>query len=271
MSDQFTVAARVVPLRGGHNFREVAGYPTNTGQQLRRGMLWRSAGLDRLSEHDCQQVLGLGIRTIADLRTDRERDLFRTPSTLSDNVRTLTWTSHYDDVPTSAASESTWRDMDPAVLRREIAKLYTRIAEAHAVQLSDLYMAIAEHASPILIHCTAGKDRTGIAIAILLELVGVTRESVLHDYEQTNIGLKKHMVNLESAVGVGATANWMAALGPDGRNVLLEANRAYLIATLADIEQRFGSVQDFALKALALSDSTLDRLRSVLIEPQAPR
>src|SRR5258705_5994526 len=144
MSAQPAVTARLVTLRGGHNFREVAGYPTNTGHWLRRGMVWRSAGLDRLSEDDCEQVLGLGIRTIADLRTDHERDLFRTPATLSNNVRTLTWTSHYDDVPTSAASESAWRDMDPAVLRREIAKLYTRIAEAHAAQLRDLYTAIAD-------------------------------------------------------------------------------------------------------------------------------
>jgi protein-tyrosine phosphatase len=223
-----------------------------------------------LSEEDCKEVLGLGIRTIADLRTDHERQLFRTPATLSSKVRTLTWTSHYDDVPTTTARESTWRDLDAAALRREIAKLYTRIAEAHVAQLRDLYTAIAEGASPILVHCTAGKDRTGIAIAILLELVGVTRDSVLHDYEQTNTGIKKHMVDLESAAGVGLAANWMAALGPEGRDVLLEANRAYLLAALADIEQRFGSVDDFALSALTLSSATLDRLRSVLIEPQQP-
>jgi protein-tyrosine phosphatase len=150
-------------------------------------------------------------------------------------------------------------------LRGEISRLYTRIAETHARQLSDLYQSIADGGGPILIHCTAGKDRTGIAVAILLELVGVPRGWVVWDYEQTNRYLKKHMVNVESVAAVGATAKWLDTLGPEGRDLVLGVDRSYLLTALKDLDQRFGSIEAFARVGLGLSVETLDELRRTLL------
>jgi len=267
MSDSTVVTPRVLALEGGHNFREVGGYPTTSGAKVRRGLVWRSAGLDRLSGPDCELIRSLGIRTIADLRTEHERNLFPTPTGVPDGARTLSWGGSVEDAAPRTGTRPAWSDLDLATLRREIARLYTHVAEAHSVQFAEVYRAIADGAVPILIHCTAGKDRTGLAIAILLELIGVRREWVIWDYEQTNTHLERHMVSLESAIGVGGMADWLAALGPEGRELLLAADEAYLLAALADIEDRFGSVEDFARQALGLSTGTIDALRRQLLEP----
>jgi protein-tyrosine phosphatase len=266
MPEAQSAPPRVIALDGGHNFREVGGLPTNTGATMRRGLIWRSAGLDLLTPLDCDRIHELGIRTIADLRTGHERDLFPTPTALSGGVRMLNWNSNAEDVSPSTDRGPAWRDLEPASLRGEIARLYTHIADAHAFQFGDIYRSIAEGGAPILIHCTAGKDRTGLAVALLLELIGVTREWILWDYDLTNTYLKKNMVRLESAIGVGGMAEWLAALGPEGRDLLLNADVEYLKAALAGIEERFGSVEHFALGPLGLSGRDLQALRDRLLE-----
>jgi protein-tyrosine phosphatase len=266
MSKPIVPTPRVLSLEGGHNFREVGGYPTTSGARLRRGMVWRSAGLNRLSAADCQTIRALGIRTIADLRTEHERRLFPTPVGLSDGLEMLAWNSDFGEDAGRAGSRRTLENLDLAALRGEIARLYTHIADAHAKPFGDVCRAIAGGAPPILIHCTAGKDRTGLAIAILLELVGVPREWIIWDYEQTNAHLDKTKVDLESAIGVGRTADWLASLSPEGRDLLLAADAAYLTAALDGIAARYGSVEAFAIEVLELSREQLDVLCRRLLE-----
>jgi protein-tyrosine phosphatase len=261
MSESGVSPPRVVTLEGGHNFREVGGYPTRSGMKLRRAMLWRSAGLNRLSATDCQTIRALGIRTIADLRTEHERRVMPTPTDVSQGLSMLFWTGHAEDVSRGPGERRSWNGLDASAIRGEMARLYTQIAEAHSRQYRDLCRAIADGATPILIHCTAGKDRTGLAVAILLELIGVMREWVVWDYEQTNIHLDKSKVVLESAMAVGETADWLAALGPEGRELLVSAEETYLMAAIEAIEGRYGSIEGFALKGLGISEKDIQQLR----------
>ena len=256
----------VIALDGGHNFREVGGYPAREGLRLRRGLLWRSAGLDRLSSRDCTTLQTLGIHTIADLRSDRERERFPTVAALAASARTLSRPDRPSAAAWGAPDLKAWSDMTVTELREEIARLYTGIADTHADQFASLFAAIAEGGLPVLIHCTAGKDRTGLAVALLLELVGVPRESVLWDYEQTNHHLRKELVHLESAEGVGGLAEWMAALGPESRDLMLGVDRAYLVAALTSLEREFGSVEEFATDRLALPPTILAALQTQLLE-----
>ena len=93
------------------------------------------------------------------------------------------------------------------------------------------------------------------------------REWIVWDYEQTNSHLDKTKVSLESAIGVGGTAAWLAGLSPEGRDLLLAADSAYLMAALAGLEARYGSVEGFARAALALPAETIDALRRRVLEP----
>lgn len=255
---------RIVALEGGHNFREVGGLPAGPGARLRRGLIWRSAGLDRLTQADCEVILDLGIRTIADLRTESERLLFPTPSALADHVRILTWTSEAE--AESRHANAAWRDMPLDELRATMVLAYPRIADGHRPHAKGLIQAIADGGAPALVHCTAGKDRTGVLVALLLDLVGVPRDLILDDYELTGAHLRKAWVNLEGVVGVGGQASWMAGLKDEARDLVLGVERAYLLAALAAIDDRFGSIEAFAIQGLGLSDKTLEALRSRLLE-----
>jgi protein-tyrosine phosphatase len=270
MADASVALPRVVALEGGHNFREVGGYPTGSGARLRQGLLWRSAGLNRLSAGDCRTIRALGIRTIADLRSAHERTVLPTPAAVSQGLAVLSWSRDPadDDAPRNDEPPS-FSGFDTAALRGVVVQLYTTIAEGHARQYADLYRAIADGAAPILIHCTAGKDRTGMAVALLLELIGVTREWIVWDYEQTNIHLDLSKVDLESAMAVGRSAAWLRALGPEGRDLLMKADEAYLMAAIDAIEDRYGSIEGFARQGLGLSDTVLDDLRRRLLEDAA--
>jgi len=234
-------------------------------------MIWRSAGLNRLSAADCRTILSLCIRTIADLRTDHERRLFPTPTDLSNGLDMLAWSSDFGEDAGRGGSRETLVELDQVALRGEIARLYTHIAESHAQPFGDAYRAIAAGPAPILIHCTAGKDRTRMAVAILLELLGVPREWTVWDYELTNAHLDKTRVDLESAAGVGRTADWLARLSPEGHDLLLAADALYLTAALDGIEGRYGSVEAFAMEALGLSREQLEALRLQLLEPADER
>lgn len=257
---------RVLTLQGGHNFREVGGYPTNTGLRLRNGLLWRSAGLNRLSSDDRQVIRALGIRAIADLRTQHERELMPTSKELTEGIHMLQWQTDVDNMGRPASDHP--GDLDLDALRGEIARLYTFIAEAHAVPFGEVYRSIADGELPILVHCTAGKDRTGLAIAVLLELLEVQREWVLWDYEQTNVHLDRTKVELETAMGVGRTAKWLAAMSVEARELLLAADAAYLNAALESLQTRYGSIKDFALTRLGFSPQLLEELRRTLLEPK---
>ncbi|HEY2658348.1 MAG TPA: tyrosine-protein phosphatase [Caulobacteraceae bacterium] len=273
MSEPYHPSPRVLSLEGGHNFREVAGYPSQDGSTVRRGLIWRSAGLDRLSEEDCAVIHALGIRTIADLRTEGERISFPTASGLAGSVHTLFWP------PAKGAGHADWssespfagREMDSDQLHGVISKLYTRIADDHLRHFGDLYRAMANGGAPILVHCTAGKDRTGLAIGLLLELLGVAREWVLWDYEQTNLHLRKEMVVDQSVIGVGGLADWMAGLTPEGRDIVLSVDRRYLVSALSAIEEQYGSVEQYADQRLGIDTAALAALRRQLLEPAASR
>lgn len=262
---------KVLTLEGGHNFREVGGYPTGAGGQVRGGLVWRSAGLDRLSPSDCRDVLDLGIVTIVDLRTDIERERFPTAPGLARAATTLSWSSV--SASWGRPDREAWAGMGVDGMRDQIARLYTGIAEAHLEHLGGFLGAVADGDLPVLVHCTAGKDRTGLAIALLLELLGVPREWVLWDYEQTRLHLKTERVHLEAAMGVGGQAEWLGSLDPESRALILGVDPAYLTAALKDLDQRFGGAEGFAHDRLGLSAERLERLRGRLLgeEPATRR
>jgi protein-tyrosine phosphatase len=257
---------KILPLDGGHNFREVGGYRTADGRRrLRRGRLWRSAALDQLSPSDCEHISALGIRAIADLRSDAERRRAPTASCLADGVRTLIWSHSGGHTAWGHPSSGDWAALSPEALHAEIARLYVRIADAHAAPLRDIIELIADGEAPLLVHCTAGKDRTGLVIAILLELAGVARELIFWDYEQTARHLDRGQVDLESLGAIAGPAG-LAGLSAEAKDLVLGVDRSYLAAAITSLEDRFGSIEGFARGLLGAPDRTLTRFRSELLE-----
>lgn len=248
---------RVLCLTGTENFREVGGYPTQDGRRLSRGLIWRSARLDALTEDDAEILNTLGIRLVADLRRASER-AGSSPDRIwpGEGVRVVWW----DDL--SAAAPSALADLehshgDVEVYRAVIRGYYELMAEAHIHRLSDLYCAIADGDLPVLIHCAAGKDRTGFAVALLLKLLGIRHEYVLADYAAS-----ERLIDWERP----STTAAMEKIHPKARALINRSDALYLQAALDRIDLAYGSVLAFAKARLNLSDSTLENLHARLLQ-----
>lgn len=176
---------RVLRLQGASNFRDLGGYATSQGRQVRWGRIFRSDHLGRLTSEDEALLAGLGVQRVLDFRGEHERAAV--PNRL-------------------ATARQHVLGIEPTVVQRlqDLAAAGQRLSEAVAVELmKELYRALVhdqthryaeffEHLldnssdTPLVFHCTAGKDRTGFAAALTLQALGVPRHVVLQDYLLTN-------------------------------------------------------------------------------------
>lgn len=252
-------------LQGVQNFREVGGHRIRDGRRLRRGHLWRSARLDQLTSADCALMVTLGIRQIADLRGSEERALWPTNPLLLRQVKVLSW-----DIERPKAGAESSRGLrefsgDASAARNAVMQLYPRIAEDQVPRLRGLYESIADGETPILIHCAAGKDRTGVAVGLLLDLIGVERSAILEDYELSERYLDWSRLDLTATLGVAQGANEPSVPTPL-LDAIVRSDRAYLEAVFSNIERRFDSTESFVKSAIGLSATAIAAIRCHLIE-----
>ena len=163
---------RHLPIEATHNFRDVGGYPAAGGRVMKWRTLFRSDSLHRLSPASQREVVNLGVRSIIDLRFEQEvRDWpspFAAPGGLD-----------YRHLPVSL-------DFIADASVRNIEELYHWMLEECQGRISKILSAMAVSGTfPAVVHCAGGKDRTGILVALLLELAGVARETVVEDYTLT--------------------------------------------------------------------------------------
>jgi protein-tyrosine phosphatase len=256
---------RRVALDGALNFRDLGGYPAEAGATTRWGCVYRSDGLDQLSDADLEQLRQLGIRLACDLRDDRE-------------VR---------DAPSRLAAQTGVRALrlpigeDPAAEQPLVERILTgAISEFTVEQMTDLYMGMLDVAAPVfaciielaadpanhpmVFHCTAGKDRTGVAAALLLGVLGVADEVLLDDYELTAV--------YRSAIRIEELRPRLEAAGVDVEAIrsFLSAEPAVLAATLAHIRVRWGSIEAYLLGAGGLDPATIQRARATMLDFVTP-
>ena len=241
--------AQRIPIEGTYNFRDVGGYATDGGV-VRSGKLFRADALGRLGAAGRESLRELGIRIVIDLRDDFE------VQALPDDLEGLdVEVLHLPVFEGSGASAST--------VGATIVHLYDKIVFQHTDVIVRALREIADTGDePVVVHCTAGKDRTGIVIALALLAVGVDRETVVADYALTEANLDgpwlEGMLELVRGYGVDVT--------PDLRVILGGSPREALETTIDRIEERSGSVRQYLLAA-GLDELELAKLRSVLVEP----
>lgn len=260
--------ADVPPLAGAPNFRPIAPLPASGGSRLRPRRVFRSDALHRLTDDDVERVSGLGIDTVLDLRRDDERRAMPSRWSASAPPRTLV----FDSPPELAAVQAgAWRDglLDPAFGPDEafawMVDTYRRMPRAllPAVRAAFARAAGADGApGTVLVHCTAGKDRTGFVCAMLLEALDVPREAIFDDYLES--ARRRPPEALADALlawsGHSPTARGVAAV-----RTIAGVDPAFLEASYDVVARDWGSVPAY-LREAGLDAATRERLRAALLD-----
>jgi protein-tyrosine phosphatase len=246
-----TITDRLQALAGTYNLRDTGGYPAATGE-TRWGKLYRSDALHRLTDESREQFAALGIRLVVDLRDEAE--LASSPSRLDGLGLTVVHTPIFAGAaPTAALADVT------------LEGLYRSMITDYGDNLAAAVRLIARSGDePVLVHCTAGKDRTGLVVALALRGAGTSREAVIADYAETEENLRGEWVDtmLERMTAGGY---------PGGRALrqIVSASPPELITAILDrIDEEYGSAAAYLL-AHGLDEHDLELLKAVLVAPAA--
>lgn len=231
---------RLLPLEGGINFRDMGGYPTLDGHRVKWGKLYRSGSMARLTPGDEAHLAGLGFRCVVDFRSAREQE--HAPNRWCAAAGVPYWSRDHREVfgqlHTMAERGIDSEQQAMAIMEDGFRHLPFQQAPAYA----ELVRRIADGHVPVAFNCTAGKDRTGGAAALVLAILGAARETIVADFTLT-----ERAVDLRTAFGVRPkdSASPYARLPEPVMAALAGARPSYITAFLDAIDERCGSVEGY--------------------------
>lgn len=245
---------RVLPLQGGRNFRELGGYRTADGRMVKWGLLYRSGQMHDLTPADYAYLQKLGIRTVCDFRDTRERTGEPSLWPAGQGPRIL--------------SEDYALDMsgmmlpgDPSTWTREqivaaMTATYPRLLAQFNGQYRRMFAELLAGDAPLAFHCTAGKDRTGVAAALLLTALGVPRATIIDDYLLSN----QHI----APAPAHPTGFW-AKLSPEAARTFAGVDRRYIDAVFAVIDRHPGGTMGYLKDEVGLDAAKIAKLRALYL------
>jgi protein-tyrosine phosphatase len=250
MDSKQDVSRRHLPLTGASNFRDLGGYVGQEGRPVKWRKIFRSDHLANLSAEDLQQIQSIGIKRSFDFRGVQESqaqaydwpDIQRHSLSIEPTVVQRLQAQHLTGKPLTAADaldamQTTYRD-------------FVRVDSGRFAQL---FEHLLDQPEPLLFHCTAGKDRTGLAAALVLYALGVSEADIWRDYLLTNQLYKRN--------SIGATS-----LAPDVLKIVWEVQESFFQASLEEIHARYGNVQNYLGQELNLTPAALLRLQSLYLD-----
>jgi protein-tyrosine phosphatase len=182
MSEQLSAPSALASLSGAHNFRNLAGMNGAGGRRVAANVLYRSAGLHKLHPEGWTALSEHGVRTICDLRGQQESSHSPTTPPPGHRVRILAFDIRNDIRSDPKLMSMLAAKSDAATARHMMLEIYRRFPAAFAPRLHLLFDAATEGGTPTLLHCAAGKDRTGFAVALVLHALGVSMDDIMADY-----------------------------------------------------------------------------------------
>jgi protein-tyrosine phosphatase len=253
---------RRLPVSGAANLRDLGGYQTRDGHALRWGVLYRSDALADLSDEDVAYLARLGLRRSVDFRSagERERDPDRLPGEVSDVWMPISGTG-------LDPSELRDRLLSGKVSADQAAGWLVEGNRAFVGEFREVYARFLRDLGdpsnlPTLFHCTAGKDRTGFAAALVLLALDVPRETAMRDYLLTNEYTGPKTQRMLRTIRIVS----LFRADPNGVRPLFEARDSYLGAAFAAIDEIPGGTEGYLRDTLGIDGATRARLRANLLE-----
>ena len=241
---------RLIDFEGCLNFRDLGGYPTTNGRALRWGVLFRSDGLHHLSPADVRRIRDdLRVGDVIDLRSTSELEEDGRGPLADEPVR-----FHHVPLFDGAVRDRAAETADIATL----ADRYFLLAEFAREPIARCITLLAEAPGPVVYHCAAGKDRTGVISAVLLSLLGVRDDVIVADYAASRENLDAIIERLLASKGY---KDMLAALPPD----TMHAEPETMITLLARVREKYGSMREY-VRAAGVDEATVTRLEARVLE-----
>ena len=245
---------------GIHNFRDYGGWDVAGGGTVKTGLLWRSGQHVDASAADLAAVHALDIRTVIDLRglSERERNPCKRPDGFGGEV-------YFYDGETSSSPPH--MDVDDSVTTADYARqrmmaVYTRMPRnpAMVTMFSRYLNLLSEREGASLVHCFAGKDRTGVAAMLLLHILGACREDQMAEFLRTNDAPTMQVLAAQSVPGIEERLG--RRMDDEAVKALLGVREEYLETFWREVDREYGSLDSFITGPLGVDELLMERLRS---------
>lgn len=247
---------RLLPPDHGLNFRDFGGYATEDGGWVKPGMLYRAGLMAFVDEGGREKLRARGVVSICDLRNTRERK--RNPTRWHEPDVVELWARDYGATTADLVSSIEKGISDPVAMRARMIRLYETLPYDHAESWRGLFGLLLAGKVPLLVNCSAGKDRTGTAVALVLSALGVPRDTILADY----------LLTQRADFSTLLTLTRQAQNIPDAEvaKPLLAADADYLNAMFAALDARSGGVRPYLADVLGVGVGEIARLRELLVD-----
>ncbi|MFV0536577.1 MAG: tyrosine-protein phosphatase [Dysgonomonas sp.] len=238
------LAERHLPMVGGYNFRDLGGFRTKEGRYTKWGKLFRADELSNLTEEDLQYLSSIPITSVIDFRAQSE--VKRSPDKLPHTVR---FTYPIAITPGNLSSEGIQANLLSTNIDTQM-KYMNRllVSDPPCVRAFRIFFAIVQNnlSAPLIFHCSAGKDRTGMAAALVLYSLGVDEQTIMEDY-------------LSSKIYLSDKYDAFIAKYPRAESIFT-VKKMFLQAGLNQIKRDHGSVMDYLTKVLKVDIVKMRRL-----------
>ena len=254
-----TIRDRFLPTTGIHNFRDYGGWPTVDGGSVKTGLLFRSGQHVSASDEDLRHFAEAGIRTVIDLRGNSERKA-------NPCRRVEGWDGEVVFYDGETSSSPPHMDIDASTTTAQFARdrmmqVYTRMPRNPAMieMFARYFRVLGDRDGASLVHCFAGKDRTGVAATLLLHVLGVGRDDQIAEFVLTNQAPTFDVLKQQSAPGIEERLG--RSLDDGALQALLGVHEDYIHRYIEIAESDHGSLDGYIASELGVDDDLRARLR----------
>ncbi len=279
MNQALSSPPRFLPIDGVVNFRDLGGYRGLNGRTVKWGRVFRAGQLDRPSQEGKRSLQRLNIATVVDLRFDEETSRYPTDKTALPNAEFMTWQAFYD---ADSQSENTadeikmsWRSAldthDPDAVREAMRVNYPVKLYSHKGVYRAMLDRLITGDTPLVFHCAAGKDRTGVGAALILGLLGVSRDDIVEDYLLTQHEVHKLLDHFRAGGAAGTDdykdmQNRLRQYPSEVVAPVFEADPNYIKTLMDYVEREYGDFSSYADRVLGLGKTQQQALCESLLD-----
>lgn len=252
-------AIRVLPLEQASNFRDIGGYTTEDGRMVKWGRAYRSGAMPLLTEADYAYIEGLDLDSVVDFRSLDEREV------VADQVDDRTGAYFIANDYSMAVLMKGFQDSDGE-------HGYAKMEPLLRPQYRAMFRRLIADEGAVLYHCSAGQDRTGVATALIYDVLGVDRDTIVADYhlstELRRTQWEMPDVDPEDYPGNLIVQYYVAARksGEGPKPLYTPSGASQIVQFLDYVDAEFGGSEGYLKKALGLSDADISKLREALLD-----